>query len=176
VSFVENAFSKGDLMNAKEVIRLDLTWSQQIMESLLSDLTDADLLVRPAPSANHIAWQLGHMIVSETRMGSQVPHAHFPELPAGFVERHSKETAAIEPPRGFASKAEYLNLFQKTRAATLAALDKLTPAALDQPNEGRMREFAPTIGALLLLPAGHTMMHAGQFSVVRRKLGKPVLF
>ena len=35
---------------------------------------------------------------------------------------------------------------------------------------------APTLGALLLLQSNHTLMHAGQFTVVRRKLGKPVLF
>ena len=39
-----------------------------------------------------------------------------------------------------------------------------------------MAKFAPTVGAMLLLNANHTMMHAGQFTVVRRKLGKPVLF
>ena len=39
-----------------------------------------------------------------------------------------------------------------------------------------MAQMAPTLGALLLLNANHVMMHAGQFTVVRRKLGKPVLF
>jgi hypothetical protein len=39
-----------------------------------------------------------------------------------------------------------------------------------------MAKFAPTVGAMLLLNANHVLMHAGQFSVVRRKLGKPVLF
>ena len=36
--------------------------------------------------------------------------------------------------------------------------------------------FTPTLGALIILIANHTMMHAGQFTVVRRKLGKPVIF
>jgi len=29
---------------------------------------------------------------------------------------------------------------------------------------------------LLVLTANHTLMHGGQFTVLRRKLGKPVLF
>ena len=37
-------------------------------------------------------------------------------------------------------------------------------------------EIAPTVGELFLLMGNHCMMHAGQFSAVRRKLGKPVLF
>ena len=41
---------------------------------------------------------------------------------------------------------------------------------------GDFAKWAPTIGALLLLTANHTLMHAGQFTVVRRALNKPVLF
>ena len=39
-----------------------------------------------------------------------------------------------------------------------------------------MAQFAPTLGSLFLLVSNHALMHGGQFSVVRRKLGKPVLF
>jgi hypothetical protein len=39
-----------------------------------------------------------------------------------------------------------------------------------------MAAMAPTLGAQFILAANHTMMHQGQFSVARRKLGKPVLF
>ena len=49
-------------------------------------------------------------------------------------------------------------------------------ADLDTPTTGPMAQWAPTLGAILLLTANHALMHAGQFSVVRRKLGKPVLF
>jgi hypothetical protein len=49
-------------------------------------------------------------------------------------------------------------------------------ADLDKPTQGNMAQFAPTLGALLLLQSNHTLMHAGQFTVLRRKLGKPVLF
>jgi hypothetical protein len=163
-------------MNAKEAIRTALTSSQNLLNMYLSDLSDADLLVRPVPAANHIAWQLGHLIVAEGGMGKVVPGARYPELPAGFAERHSNETAHAEPPRGFATKAEYLDLFGKQRAATLDALERLRDGDLDRPTEGSMSKWAPTVGALLVLTCNHTLMHAGQFTVVRRKLGKPILF
>jgi hypothetical protein len=143
----------------------------------LSDLSDADLLVRPAPSANHIAWQLGHVIAAEPALVRMaLPDAAYPDLPAGFAEQHTKETAAAESPRGFKTRAEYLDVFKKVRDATLANLGKLSDADLDRPTEGKMAQFAPTLGAMLLLVSNHTLMHAGQFTVVRRKLGKPVLF
>jgi hypothetical protein len=163
-------------MNAKEAIRTALTSSQNLLGWYLSDLSDADLLVRPVPTANHIAWQLGHLIDSEGHLLSHVPGAVYPELPAGWSEQHGKSTAAMDPPKGFATKAEYLSRFNKAREATLAILAKLSDADLDKPTQGNMAQFAPTLGALFLLEANHTLMHAGQFTVVRRKLGKPVLF
>jgi hypothetical protein len=163
-------------MNARDVIRSALKSSPNILNRLLEDLSDADLLVRPVPGANHIAWQLGHLIVAEGRLGAQVPGAAYPELPAGFAEQHDKSRASQDPPTGFATKAKYLELFGRARAATLAAVDKLSDADLDRPNKGPLAAFAPTIGELLLLVANHPTMHSGQFSVVRRKLGKPVVF
>ena len=161
-------------MNAQGAIGYALTSTQQMLGMFIQDLSDADLLVRPAPHANHIAWQLGHLIAAEHRMGGNLPGAAYPELPAGFAERHNKETAAKDT--GFATKAEYLDLFNKVRQATIAAAAKLSESDLDKPTSGPVAQLAPTLGALLLLNANHVMMHAGQFSVLRRKLGKPVLF
>jgi hypothetical protein len=163
-------------MNSRDAIRTALSSTQNLLKWYVGDLSDADLLVRPVPQANHIAWQLGHLISAERGMCKMVPGVAYPELPAGWDERHNKDAATAEPPTGFATKAAYLDLFDKVRGATLAAVDKMSDADFDKPTEGNMAKFAPTLGALLVLTANHTMMHAGQFSVVRRKLGKPVLF
>jgi uncharacterized damage-inducible protein DinB len=175
--FFSNLSRKEHPMTGKEAIKSALTSTQDMLAWYISDLSDTDLIQRPAPGANHIAWQLGHLIGAESYLIRQgVSDAAYPELPAGFVERHAKETAAVDPPTGYATKAQYLDLYNKARAATLAALDRLTDADLDKPTQGNMAKFAPRVGDLFLLVANHTMMHAGQFTVLRRKLGKPVLF
>ena len=162
-------------MKAQDAIRTALTSTKNVLNMYLADLSDADLLVRPVPHANHIAWQLGHMIASEVRMGGgNFTNAVYPELPAGFADRHNKETASRDT--GFGTKAEYLDLFNKVRQATIDSVAKLSDADLDKPTTGPVAQMAPTLGAMLLLNADHAMMHAGQFTVVRRKLGKPVLF
>lgn len=163
-------------MTGTQAIRTTLLSSHQVLNWFLADLSDADLLVRPVPGANHIAWQLGHLILAERKNGQYLPQVAFPELPAGFEQQHSRDTVAVEPPVGFLGKAEYVALLDGVRQATLAALDLATDADLDRPVEGPMAAFAPTVGAMALLVASHSMMHAGQFSAVRRKLGKPVLF
>ncbi len=164
-------------MTAKDAIKTALTSTQSLVGSYLSDLSDADLLLRPVPNANHIAWQLGHLISAERGLlDPHLPGAAYPELPAGFAEQHSKEKASSDSAKGFASKAEYVSLFNKMREATLAALAKMSDADLDKATTGNMAKFAPTVAALLILQSNHTLMHAGQFTVVRRKLGKPILF
>lgn len=164
-------------MTGVDAIRTALESTQHLITWFLSDLSDGDLLVRPAPGANHIAWQIGHFIVAETRLATQPTFkATYPELPAGFAKQHGAETHATEPSVGFATRVEYVDWFTKVRQATIAGLSALKDGDLDAPTQGAMAKFAPTLGALLLLTSNHSLMHAGQFSVVRRKLGKPVLF
>jgi hypothetical protein len=163
-------------MTAKDAIKHTLNSNYFMLKQYLSDLSDADLLVRPAPNANHAAWQLGHLISAEVQLLGMIRGATPAALPAGFAERHSKDAARSESTAGFLKKQEYLDLFDKVRAATLASLDKQSDADLDTTTEGRMKDFAPNYGAVFLLLANHTMMHGGQFTVVRRTLGKPILF
>lgn len=158
-------------MTGQEAIVSALGSTGGMLNMFLGDFTDADMLVRPVPGANHTAWQLGHLIDSEVKMLlSQLPDAKVPVLPAGFAETHNQERSKTDA--GFLTKAAYLNLFEEVRAATTAAV---AGADLDKASTGNMAPFAPKLGDFFLLIANHTMMHVGQFTAVRRKLGKPVL-
>ncbi len=44
----------------------------------------------------------------------------------------------------------------------------------DSPEE--LRSYAPRVVDMVALAAEHEMMHSGQITVLRRKLGKPVAF
>lgn len=162
-------------MNGREAIQAALEATKGNLGWYISDFTDADLLVRPVPGANHAAWQIGNVIGGDIFLiKPEVPEAEYPELPAGFAELHGSNGAKKD--EGFLTKAEYLALFEKVRNATIAAVGKLTDADLDRPVTGAAKAFAPTIGKLFLIVSNHTLMHVGQFTVIRRKLGKPVLF
>jgi len=162
-------------MNGIQAVQTALKSTADLPGMYLSDLSDADLLVRPVPNANHIAWQLGHLIDSECHLTTEVlKGAKYPELPKRFQEQYTKEGSKKDT--GFLGKKDYLGLFAKTRQATVEAVGKLTEADLDKPTSGPMAQYAPTWGALLLLVSNHTLMHAGQFTAVRRKLGKPIVF
>jgi uncharacterized damage-inducible protein DinB len=99
-----------------------------------------------------------------------------PALPEGFAEAHSKEAAACDDPARFCTKSQYLAMMDQMKAATLAAIAATPESKLDDAAPEPMREYAPTVGAVLLLMGNHWMMHAGQFVPIRRKLGRPPLF
>ena len=65
---------------------------------------------------------------------------------------------------------------KKQRAGTLAALATVTDAELDQPSPEPLRGFLKTVGDVFSMQGNHWTMHAGQWAVLRRKLGRPPLF
>ena len=160
-------------MTLNEFFAGSLKGSLEMLKMHLGDMTDADLMLRPAPGANHANWQIGHLIASEvylvTKAGGKAV-----ELPAGFAEMYSKETVKSDDPSKFARKADLIATFEKVRAGTIAWAKGLTMAQLEAPSP--MPNFLPTVADLANLGNLHIAMHLGQIQVLRRKLGKPVLF
>lgn len=147
----------------------------EMVKGTLGDFTDAEMLTRPVPNANHTAWQLGHLIGAEARMINAVQEGAIPMPPAGFEDKFKKETAGIDDPAYFPKKAELLDALEKGRNATINWVKTLKPADLDRPTPEKLRRFAPNVGQLLAMLPVHVAMHLGQFQVIRRKLGRPVM-
>ncbi len=161
-------------MTPKDVIKNTIGMCHEVLTTYLSDLADADLMVRPVPGANHIAWQLGHLIASEHQMLTDAGFK-MPDLPEGFAESHTKETSQSNDPGKFHKKEQYLGWMAKQREGTMAALAAAPESDFDKPTPESMRDYAPTVGAMFNVVGIHAMMHAAQFVAVRRKLGKGVL-
>lgn len=163
-------------MNAREAIKLSIDSAKFITLEYLADLSDDDMLKRPHPDCNHIKWQVGHLISAEHQMVNGVCPGSMPDLPDGFADRYTKETAASDDADAFDSKADLRQLLEDQRAATLQALSSLSDEDLDKPAPEEMQGYAPTIGDVFSLQGGHWMMHAGQWAIIRRQLGRPPLF
>jgi uncharacterized damage-inducible protein DinB len=162
-------------MDIKQAIRANLAASDFLVQGYLADLTDAELLARPCKGANHIAWQLGHLIAAERHLIEQAAPGKMPALPAGFAERHKKETAALDDAKAFLTKAEYLALAKQIRAAALDIVAGMSEADFDKPVT-KVPPFIKTAGELFLFLGPHWTMHAGQWAVTRRSLGRAPLF
>ena len=163
-------------MSTAAIVKPLLELQAYVVKMYVDDLSDADLLVRPVPGANHIAWQIGHLIEAEHKMVEAACPGSMPPLPQDLVERHKPEKASSDSRADFLSKAEYLRIMDEQRAGTLAALDRLSEEELEKPSPEKYRMFAPNVGGVIGGQITHWMMHAGQWAIVRRKLGKPPLF
>ncbi|QDU64785.1 DinB superfamily protein [Planctomycetes bacterium Pan216] len=162
-------------MNAKDVLRADLSRAHMMLKMLLGDLSDEDLLLRAVPGCNHLAWQLGHLIATEHQVGEMIEEGAMPMLPAGFIDQHGDDTASLDDPDAFLSKEAYLELYEKQRETFLGMLDRIEEARLDEPSPERMKRLAPNIGEMFHLMGSHELNHVGQITPVRRKLGKPIV-
>ena len=163
-------------MSIGEHIQQTLKLPATVVSMYLEDLSDEDLLRRPSEGSNHIAWQLGHLISSENRLNNTVCPDSMPELPEGFDDRHTKETASLDDPSSFLTKTEYINAMNEQREGTLALLGRLSDDELSAASPDSLAIFGPTVAAVIAGQAAHWMMHAGQWAVVRRQLGKEPLF
>ena len=163
-------------MSIAEHIKAELQFPGSVAKGYVQDLTDDELLIRPHEKANHIAWQLGHLIVAEHNLNNMVCPDSMPALPDGFADKHVKEAATSDDKSGFCTKDEYLAAMDEQRAGTLALLDKLTDEELQQPAPEKIQQLGGTVGAVIAAQSAHWMMHAGQWVIVRRQLGKEAMF
>lgn len=159
-------------MDAITAIKGSLESAEMIGMAYLGDLSDAELMERPHPACNHLNWQLGHLISSEHQMISGLSSDAMPPLPEGFAAKYEKGTASSDDPSQFASKEELLQTYRAQRAATLALLAAAKPEELDEPTGV---SYAPTRGSMFRMQADHWLMHCGQWVIVRRNHGKPVV-
>ena len=136
------------------------------MSTYLSDMTDADILVRPVSGAHHAAWQLGHLIVSERWMMEVVSPHSCPALPDGFEAGHAKEAEGREGAL-FLPIKEYHDLMTAQRRATIEVAKGLSESQLMEPAPEFMRSYAPFVRSVFLSIGGHELMHAGQIAVIR---------
>ncbi len=162
-------------MNCQDILKSTLGITKMVLSSYLGDMTDADLMKRPGSGCNHIAWQLGHLIASNSDILNLVAPGTSPALPAGFAEKHAKDQNGCDDASQFSSKSEYTEMMNQLDAALTAAIDKTSESDLDQPAPERFRSWCPKVGDVYVLLVTHSLMHVGQWVPVRRMLGKPVV-
>jgi hypothetical protein len=153
-----------------------LVRSVEMVKMTLGDFSDADMLARPVPGANNAAWQVGHLIGSHAGMVNACAGRSVVELPKGFEARFTKDTAKSDDPALLGTKAELLGLLEGVGKKTAQWAQTLAEKDLAKPGPEPMRAVMPTVGHVVHMLPQHAAMHLGQIQVIRRKLGKPILF
>ena len=82
-------------MNANDTLRITLNTSSVVLSRYLDDLSDADLMQRPGPGCNHLAWQAGHLISSENQLLESVAPGRASSFPKDSQRSTAKKRRAM---------------------------------------------------------------------------------
>jgi hypothetical protein len=160
-------------MSIAELFSKNIVQTKGMIDMTLADFSDPDMMFRPAKTANHAIWQMGHLANSTRGLVTTCdPSVAFP-----FEDdtRFGKSKASFDDAAAFPNKAELLGRFDQAMDIAAAWVAKLSESDFAKPTPERMQKFAPTVGNVAILLASHAYMHIGQFQVTRRALGKPHL-
>lgn len=162
-------------MNANDAIKMNIKCADMVCGAYLGDLTNEEAMKRPHADCNHINWQLGHLIKADYDMCTGCIPDSLPALPEGFADKYTKETASSDNASDFIPKDELMGIFQNQRKAITDVLAGLSEEQLAGPAPESMQSYAPTVAAAFSMIGSHWLMHAGQWVVVRRELGREIM-
>ena len=162
-------------MRAIDAISIALKFSDMSMKHL-GEMSDAPLL-RPGPwGGNHAMWIAGHLTVVEGRLqqmlhGTPNPVHHWKPL-------FDWGSEPVDDPAAYPPFEEVLGKFKELRKQTHAFLDEVGEEGLDRPTKCQPPGFSgfETVGAAIMIIAGHAIGRMGGLTVVRAAAGKQRLF
>jgi hypothetical protein len=167
---------RGSWLSLAQHLAESMEMPDWVVRRYLDDLADEDLAYCPIPEVNPIAWQLGHLILSERQQLYLIAGGERIGLPEGFEKLHARPEPGQRPIGPFLSKEDYLRLMGAQRGMTLQTLRRLTDQQLLAPPPESLHYFGPTVASVIAGQAAHWLMHAGQWAIIRRFLGRPALF
>lgn len=146
--------------------------------SLLSDLEESDWFAQPGEGISHIAWQAGHIAMSQYGLAlfRQRGRAEvdLDLMPSSFRKKYSRGTTPNPDPSKNASPADILETLDKVFAQVKQEVPGFQLDHWNKPVDPPFAAFPNCFGALLFA-ADHEMIHAGQIGFIRRLIGKQPL-
>ena len=128
----------------------------------------------PDGSHTHIAWQIGHLTVSQYGLLMFRIRGRQPDdlelIPGKFRKAYGRESTPRNDPEGQPTADELLDRMTTVYERSLEELSQVDPDVLSEPVDMPYAAYPTKLGAILFCPM-HEMIHAGQIGVIRRALG-----
>jgi uncharacterized damage-inducible protein DinB len=162
-------------MKPSEIALRQLESARAYTWTLLEDLDDDQWFEQPGEMVSHIAWQVGHITMSQyaltlLRIRGKEPEDQ--EFITNAFFKFFKKTSTAQSRELTPSVDEIKQAFQAVYDRALLEVpgysDELLAESLPDPT------FAtPTKLGSILFASHHEMLHTGQIGVLRRLMGKP---
>ena len=148
-----------------------MAWTRQYTQLLLDAVPENLWYVRPAGAASHVAWQVGHLAVSQYGLMLFRQRGRTPgdlELMPGWLRKQFGR--GTQPSQGSDGMPTPDELRQKLAAIHVQAMREvagLSVETLREPIDMPYAAYPIKLGALLFCPI-HESIHAGQIGLLRR--------
>lgn len=128
----------------------------------------------PTGLPTNIAWQVGHITVSQYGLLLFRIRGRLPEdlslIPGKFRKAYSRESTPSADPAAQPSADELLARMTEVYDLAMSQLASVTADVLLEPVDMPYAAYPIKLGAILFCPL-HEHIHAGQIGIVRRTLG-----
>jgi hypothetical protein len=134
--------------------------------------------VRPENADTHLAWQVGHLAVSEYGLMLFRQRGRAPgdlELMPGWLRKQFGRGSQPAPSsQNMPTPSELLDRLHAIHQQSLQEARQLSCATLREPTDMPYAAYPIKLGAMLFCPI-HEALHAGQIGFLRRLHGLPPL-
>lgn len=153
-----------------------IEFARQYSLELLDATPKEDWFKIPDGLPTNIAWQVGHITVSQYGLLLFRIRGRLPEdlslIPGKFRKAYSRESTPSSDPSSQPSAEELLARMKEVYDLSLSELASVSPSVLLEPVDMPYAAYPIKLGAILFCPL-HEHIHAGQIGLVRRAFGLP---
>ncbi|MGI9473381.1 MAG: DinB family protein [Rubripirellula sp.] len=151
-----------------------IRFAREYVLGLLSETPQDRWFEIPEGLPSNIAWQVGHLTVSQYGLLMFRIRGRSPEdldlIPSRFRKTYSRSSTPSSDPSKQPSPEALLERMNEVFERSLVELAKVSSDTLLEPVEMPYAAFPIKLGAVLFCPL-HEHIHAGQIGVLRRSLG-----
>lgn len=141
---------------------------------LLEATPEKDWFVIPDGLPTHIAWQVGHLSVSQYGLLMFRIRGRDPDdldlIPSRFRKAYSRQSTPSENTAKQPTAAELLERLAEVHRRSIEEINKTSAETLMEPVDMPYAAYPTKLGAVMFCPL-HEQIHAGQIGLIRRSLG-----
>jgi len=158
-----------------EIALRHIEFARNYSSSLLVDLTDDQWFWSPNEYTTHIAWQVGHLAMSEYGLTMFQQRGRNRDIDkqlmsSSFRKLFMRGTSPISDRDAYPPPSEILETLERVHAQMRVEVPTYADTDLDEPLGPPTAAYATRYGALLFA-GDHEMIHAGQIGMLRRLMG-----
>jgi hypothetical protein len=149
-----------------------LKFARKVSNDLISTVPADKLAYQPAPTDNHVLWNLGHLAMTYN-WGTGLIGGDPGKLPESYAKLFGGKATPTSDPKAYPPLAELRKHFDDQFNIYIAATEKASDAKLAESLAEKTGGFASDGLDLINKMVWHEGWHAGQVSSIRRALKLP---